>query len=95
VRIFRKHYISGTGSGVVSADGVSATGNGNTLAVVNVNSAAAGAVLTLYDGVDNTGSVVAVIDCSALSSKVYLCHFKTAIYYVLAGGNADITISYE
>lgn len=88
MRIFRKFHISATGSALILA-------NQGNVAAVNVNTGASSAVLTLYDGLDNTGNVAAVIDASSSCSKVYLVHFHTGIYYTLAGGNADITISYD
>lgn len=60
---------------------------------VVVGTGVASAVLTIYDGQDNTGTVVAVIDASAKGSYLFECNTKNGIFAVLSGGNADVTIT--
>lgn len=67
------------------------------LATVVCNAAGTGATVTVYDGVDNTGTVVAA--ASALPAGavlVYNCVVRTGIYVVTVGSPAaDFTVTYS
>lgn len=72
------------------------TGAG-TLHTININKLGATAnTMTVYDGIDNTGAVLAVIDTTANAiSRYYDVSFATGLYVVIATGTApDSTISY-
>lgn len=61
---------------------------------VNVNTGAASAVATCYDGTAASGRKLGTIDASARGSYWWggaVC--KDGFTLVLAGGNADITVS--
>lgn len=62
---------------------------------VNVNTAAAGAVLTIYDGTSTSGAKVATIDASKNGSYCYGVVCKNGIFLDLAVGTADCTIGYR
>jgi hypothetical protein len=50
--------------------------------------------LTLYDGIDDTGSVIGVLGCSQEGSYEFAIQFKQGLYVVAAGTTpGDITIS--
>jgi hypothetical protein len=63
------------------------------LAHINVGTAAASAVLTVYDGQSASGSVVASIDCSAVGRYEFDAVLKNGLFCVLSGGNARVTVS--
>lgn len=87
-----------------AGDSHSAGGNGESamLAQVNINTAAASAVLTVYKGPfspstpSTTGTKVATIDCSNNSSRslTYMIRCPGGIYAQLTGGNADVSLIY-
>ena len=80
-----------------AAQGDKKTAQGDAvLAYVNVNTAAASAVLTIYDGQSTTGTKVAAIDCSSSTGRqfTYMIRCPNGIYAVLTGGNADVTVTY-
>jgi hypothetical protein len=61
---------------------------------INVNTGAASAVATVYDGTAATGRKIATIDASAAKSLIFggsVC--KDGVTLVLSGGNADITVN--
>jgi len=61
---------------------------------INVNTASGGASsLTLYDGVDATGAVLGVIDCTKQGSEggMTAWPFQTGLFLTLTG-SPDITI---
>lgn len=62
---------------------------------VNVNKAAAGQTLTIYDApaVDAT-KIVAVVDLSGVGSWWYGCLMNGGLFYVISGGSPDVTIGY-
>lgn len=63
---------------------------------VIVGTAAASAVVTLYDGQDNTGVVKAVIDASAAKSVCLRgALFKNGCAVVQTGGSAKVTVVAE
>jgi hypothetical protein len=64
------------------------------LGLINVNTGAASAVLTVYDNTAGSGTVVAIIDASVEGCYAYMAQCNTGIFAVLSGGNADCTISY-
>jgi hypothetical protein len=61
---------------------------------VNVNTGAANAILTIYDGQSTSGPVVAELDATTKSSHGYDFYCEGGIHVVLASGNADVTIGY-
>lgn len=69
-------------------------GSNATLDKVVVNTKAASAVLTIYDGTSTTGTKVATLDCASLSpaSVSYGIRCHNGVYAVMTGGNADVTI---
>lgn len=80
-------HLSAQGNASVAlADG------GARLFTVNVNTGATSAVLTIYNGTDANGDVVAVIDASAAGSFFYGVKCNDGIYAALSGGDADVTI---
>lgn len=87
--MYRSKHISSTGTGIVAQPG------GAELGTVNINTGAASAVLTLYNGTSGSGTVVAVVDASTKSSHAFVVLCENGIYYDLAGGNADVTIGFQ
>lgn len=88
--MLRYRHISAAGNlSVAPADG------GAALWSVSVNKGATSAVFTVYDGIDNTGTVVAVIDASAVCNPWYGVYCKNGIFCVLSGGDADVTVGYR
>lgn len=86
---YRPYYIAATNSG-----GAKVCGPG-TIGVVNVNTGAASAVLTLYDDVAVVAAnKFAVIDCSAACTRVFALDLVRGCWAVLSGGNADVTITH-
>lgn len=69
-----------------------ASGSQAELWTVNVNTAAAGAILTIYDGPAASGVVVAVIDCSFGRSLCYGTRCHNGVYGVLSVADCDVTI---
>ena len=62
---------------------------------ISVNTTAVNATLTCYDGIDATGSVIAVMDVSKGNPSPQTAApwaFTTGFFVVLTGGNADLTI---
>jgi len=74
---------------------IGGTGSAAKLNTVTVNTGAASAVLTIYDGPSAAvGRKIAVIDASASKSLNFggsVC--KDGITVVLSGGNADCTVN--
>lgn len=72
------------------------TGGGFLHTIVINKIGATGNTLTVYDGTDNTGAVIAVFDTtSTVRPSPYDCVFKTGLYVTLASGTAaDVTITY-
>jgi hypothetical protein len=68
-------------------------GSHGVLYTVNINTAAASAVLTIKHK-DTNGATVAVIDASAKGSYNYNIKLSNGVFASLAGGNADCTIAY-
>lgn len=69
-----------------------------TLGSVIVNTGAASATLTVYDNTAGSGNVVAIIDCSNTAQGVqrtYDVICPGGLTVVMAGGNADVTITSE
>lgn len=67
------------------------------LGSVIVNTGAASAVVTLYNSSTGSGDVIGVIDTAAATGnpRVYNCWCPLGLTAVMAGGNADITITSE
>lgn len=73
------------------------TGTGK-LHTITVNKAGASAnTVTLYDGTDSGGTLIATIDGTAASGRtlIFDCRFVIGLHVVIATGTAaDITINY-
>lgn len=65
------------------------------LGTVNVNTGAASATFSIYDGTSASGTLIAVIDASSKSSHYYGVRCPNGIFCVLAAGNADVTVGVE
>lgn len=66
------------------------------LVSVTINTKAATAVLTLFDNTAASGKVIAVIDCSGATQGLpFKLDFAVGLSYQLAGGNADVTVSFS
>lgn len=63
------------------------------IGVINVNTGAASAVLTVTE--TTPAAVVAVLDCSAKGSYWLDVMCQGGFTAVLSGGNADVTVTYE
>lgn len=74
---------------------VAEAGGSAILWTVNVNTGAPSATVTVYDGEDANGNIVAIIDATTKSSHAYMRKCNAGIYVVLAGGNADVTVGYQ
>lgn len=85
--MYRSQRIASTGSLLVS-------GAGAELGIVNINTGATSATLTLYNNTSAAGEVIAIIDASTEGCYAYGAQQSRGIFAVLAGGNADCTISY-
>ena len=59
-----------------------------------IGTGAASATVTVYDGQDNTGTVITIIDASAKGFYDFDCVCKNGVFVVVAGGNADTTVVY-
>ena len=71
-------------------------GSGANLHSVIVGTGAASAVVTVYSGQDNTGSVVSTIDATAFRYADFKGSWLSqGLYVTLAGGNADVSVNYE
>lgn len=86
--LIRHKHIGGAGSGLVAA-----ANGGATLWSVSVNTAASASSIAVYDGMDNTGVLIATIDCSIPGSYWYGVLCNRGIAYVLTG-TPDITIGF-
>lgn len=90
----RPYYIAATGN----LGPIGGTGTGANLHRINVNTAAASAVVTVYDGQSASAPAVkkATIDASAKGFYDFAgAWFKNGIFCVLSGGNADVTVIAE
>lgn len=74
---------------------VAAAGGGAVLWNVIVNTAAVGAVVKVYDGVDATGTLVCSVDASTVQGPWYGYYCKSGIFAVMSGGNADFSLGYR
>ena len=73
------------------------TGTGKLHSVVINTAGASSNVITLYDGTDTNGTVIAVIDGTAAAGNILLydVQFITGLHVVIGTGTAaKITISY-
>jgi hypothetical protein len=76
------------------------TGSG-TLHNIVINRTIASATITVYDGVDATGTLFALITAPAtlLSdgpvTATYDCQFSTGLCIVTTGSNLDLTVTFE
>ena len=84
--------MSGGGSAFhVTATGVIASSGGGVLHVVNVNTGASGATLTLYDGASTAGAEVAVISAAAPVGFTYDAALNKGLYAAVSG-TLDATV---
>lgn len=65
------------------------------LASVNVNTGVATSTVTLYDGTDNTGTKIGVVDASTRGQILYNVAFTKGLFAVMAAANSDVTIGYR
>lgn len=63
------------------------------LGTINVCTAAASAVFTVFDGQNASGTVVATIDASALGRYEFNAVCRDGVFCVLSGGGAKVTVS--
>jgi len=72
-------------------------GSGVVVRSITINKGTATSILTIYDGKDNTGTVLGVIDCAATRQIIYPggAVFKNGFYAVMATANSDVTVEYE
>lgn len=64
-----------------------------TLVSVNVNTAASGSTVTVYNNTDASDDVVAVIDGGTVASKGYMVYCDKGIT-VAVTGSPDVTVGY-
>lgn len=90
------YVVSGTSSSHLDGNaGTLIKAGPGLLGSVAINTAGTATTLTLRDGTDNTGSIIAVIDTGAQGSLQYGIPFTIGLYAVTAGSSpADITIGY-
>lgn len=70
-----------------------AAGAGAYLYSINVDTAAASAVVTVYRGTSTSGTVVATLDASSKStSHFYGSFFGSGLFVKLTGGNAKVSV---
>ncbi len=66
---------------------------------ININTSAAGSVVTVYEGQTSLGNVVTVLSCSGSTAQLSRdyggIHLAGGMFVAQTGGNADITISYD
>jgi hypothetical protein len=65
------------------------------LIAVIVNTAAASAVVTVYDGTSSGAPAIATIDASATGNFFYNCACINGLTVVTSGGNANVTVIYD
>ena len=86
---FNYAHIAAAGNLSVAPDN-----GGAVLGAVNINTGAANATFTIYDGTSASGTVVAVLDASTKTCHFFGVNCPNGIFCVLAVGNADVTVSY-
>lgn len=75
---------------------VGSTGGSVKLWAINVSTAAASAVVTVYKGDSTSGTVVDTIDAASKgSNRYYGAEFRDGLYIKLTGGNALVSVVYE
>jgi len=63
---------------------------------INVSTAAASAVVTVYNGSSTSDPVVDTIDASSKSTSHYAgCRFPNGLFVKLTGGNAKVSVIAE
>lgn len=65
------------------------------LGSVLINTAAASATLTIYNNSAGSGDIIAIIDCATRVYIRYDVACPQGLTVVMAGGNADVTITSE
>ena len=77
---------------ITSAGNLAMDNGPATLVTVNVNTALASAVFTIYDNTTGAGTKIATIDASTGGTRIFAAKAKIGLYGVLSGANADITV---
>jgi len=79
---------------VTASGAVIAAGTAITLNVLNVNKAVSGGTASLYNGKDNTGTLVGIVALDSVNSFFYdECFFDAGLYIALSGASPDLTVS--
>lgn len=76
----------------LTASSVVASGPGGVLHTVCVNTGSSGATLTLHDGTDSSGAVIAVISAAAPLCLTYDAGLVTGLYAAVSG-TLDATLT--
>lgn len=85
-----------TGQYLATANDTATFGAGALLYSVVVSTAAASAVVTIYNGSSTAGQVLGTIDASALGNYQYWdMRFPAGLFVKLTGGNAKVTVVAE
>lgn len=83
----QKNITTSTGTLIKTGPGV--------LLGLSINTGQSGATVKLYDGIDNSGTLLGTWSAAAQNSVALGWSFVTGLYAVTAGGSpADITVSY-
>lgn len=85
---YRDKHVGSISTGTLHADPIKTV-----LGHVNVNTGVLNAVLTLRHK-DASGAIIAVIDAGSKSSHTYEIIAPEGVYFDLAAGAADVTVSY-
>jgi hypothetical protein len=64
------------------------------LGIINVNTGASSAVVTVYDNTAGSGTKIATIDAAAANSFVYGRRCSVGLTIVVSGGAADVTVCF-
>ncbi len=90
-------YIGGaTGANITTATTTLVKTGAGTISGVTVNTAGAGSIIKIYDGLTNAGTLLATISSAAQVSLSYGLAFATGLCVVTSGGTpADVTIQYH
>lgn len=78
---------------LATANDTVALGRNTHLGYINVSTAAASAVVTIYEGASTSDPVRGIIDASSLGRYEYDCAFGAGLFIKLTGGNAKVTVT--
>lgn len=85
--------VMATANDVVAAGG---TGSDSELWSINVSTAAASAVVTVYQGTSTSGTVVDTIDAASKGTTHYYgAQFPNGLFVKLTAGNAKVSVVYS